>query len=133
MILVLLLVIFCSFSITVAASRCTWAFARDKAIPGSRLWSHIDEKRGAPVWAIVLLTIVQALLGLINLGSSSAFTAFVSVGVMALEVSYVIPVATSLFHGRRDVNSARFTCGPIIGTTVNLYCGGLDILSGRSF
>ncbi|CAG9950587.1 unnamed protein product [Clonostachys rosea f. rosea IK726] len=61
----------------------------------------------------------RALLGLINLGSSSAFTAFVSVGVMALEVSYVIPVATSLFHGRRDVNSARFTCGPIIGTTVN--------------
>uniref|UniRef100_A0A0B7KFZ5 Amino acid permease/ SLC12A domain-containing protein n=1 Tax=Bionectria ochroleuca TaxID=29856 RepID=A0A0B7KFZ5_BIOOC len=62
---------------------------------------------------------LPALLGLINLGSSSAFTAFVSVGVMALEVSYVIPVATSLFHGRRDVNSARFTCGPIIGTTVN--------------
>ncbi|CAH0052222.1 unnamed protein product [Clonostachys solani] len=119
MILVPLLVIFCSFSITVAASRCTWAFARDKAIPGSRLWSHIDEKRGAPVWAILLLTIVQALLGLINLGSSSAFTAFVSVGVMALEVSYVIPVAISLFHGRRDVNSARFTCGPIIGTIVN--------------
>jgi amino acid transporter len=83
------------------------------------LWSHIDEKRGAPVWAIMLLTIVQALLGLINLGSSSAFTAFVSVGVMALEVSYVIPVAISLFHGRRDVNSARFTCGPIIGTIVN--------------
>jgi hypothetical protein len=36
----------------------------------------------------LLVTVVQMLLGLINLGSSSAFTAFVSVGVQALAASY---------------------------------------------
>lgn len=36
--LVLVITLFCSLSITVAASRCTWAFARDDAIPGARLW-----------------------------------------------------------------------------------------------
>lgn len=36
--LVLVITLFCSLSITVAASRCTWAFARDDAIPGAKLW-----------------------------------------------------------------------------------------------
>jgi len=36
--LVLMITLFCSVSITVAASRCTWAFARDDAMPGAKLW-----------------------------------------------------------------------------------------------
>ncbi|RAL61599.1 hypothetical protein DID88_009637 [Monilinia fructigena] len=82
--LVLAITMFCSISITVAASRCTWAFARDQAIPGSRIFSMINKSLNVPVNALILVTMVQMLLGLINFGSSSAFTAFVSVGVMAL-------------------------------------------------
>ena len=60
------------------------------------------------------------LLGLINLGSSSAFLAFVSVGVISLAVSYGIPIAISLFHRRRDVNDARWTMGRLLGWVVNV-------------
>lgn len=63
------------------------------------------------------------LLGLINLGSTSAFTAFVSVGVIALAVSYAIPITLSLLHGRREVNTAKWGMGRLgwgIGTTVNI-------------
>ena len=119
--LVLGVTMFCSISITVAASRCTWAFARDDAIPGARLFSIVDKTLGVPVWALVLTTVVQMLLGLINLGSSSAFTAFVSVGVIALAVSYAIPIAISLFWDRRHgVSQARWNCGPIIGPIANV-------------
>jgi amino acid transporter len=38
MFLVLVLTLGCSVSITVAASRCTWALARDNAIPGAAFW-----------------------------------------------------------------------------------------------
>jgi amino acid transporter len=38
MFLVLVLTLGCSISITVAASRCTWALARDNAMPGAPLW-----------------------------------------------------------------------------------------------
>lgn len=65
-------------------------------------------------------TVVQMLLGLINLGSSSAFLAFVSVGVISLAVSYGIPIAISLFHRRRDVNGARWTMGRTVGWVVNI-------------
>ncbi|KAJ5587903.1 uncharacterized protein N7459_003668 [Penicillium hispanicum] len=118
--LVLVITLFCSISITVAASRATWAVARDNALPLARVWAHVNPRLGVPVWSLVLLTIIQMLLGLINLGSSSAFTAFVSVGVIALAAAYAIPIALSLFHGREEVSHAPWNCGPIVGTTVNV-------------
>ena len=120
MFLVLAVTMFCSISITVAASRTTWAFARDDAIPLSRVWSKVSPGLGVPVFALALVTIVQMLLGLINLGSSSAFTAFVSVGVQALQVSYGIPIALSLFHKRTQVSHARWKLHPIVGTVANV-------------
>lgn len=119
--LVLGITMFCSISITVAASRCTWAFARDDAIPGAKIFAKVDHKLGVPVYALILVTIVQMLLGLINLGSTSAFTAFVSVGVIALAVSYAIPIALSLIWNRRvGVSQAQWNCGPVIGPIVNV-------------
>lgn len=118
--LVLVITLFCSISITTAASRCTWAFARDNAIPFSSLFAHVNPTLGVPFWALVCVTVVQMLLGLINLGSSSAFTAFVSVGVIALALSYAMPIALSLLHGRREVASARWSLGHVVGTTVNV-------------
>jgi len=46
MFLVLVITIFCSISITVAASRCTWAFARDgKKVRRFYLRRLIDSKQ----------------------------------------------------------------------------------------
>ncbi|KAJ5610780.1 Amino acid/polyamine transporter I [Penicillium lagena] len=118
--MVLVITLFCSISITVAASRATWASARDDAIPLARLWAHVDERLGVPLWSLVLLTLIQMLLGLINLGSSSAFTAFVSVGVIALAVAYAVPISLSLWHRRSEVNRAPWTCGPVVGPIVNV-------------
>lgn len=60
------------------------------------------------------------LLGLINLGSSSAFTAFVSVGVMALAAAYAIPIFLSLWHGREEVSRAPWNCGNLVGRFANV-------------
>ncbi|KAG8779650.1 hypothetical protein FRC12_023979, partial [Ceratobasidium sp. 428] len=40
-----------------AASRCTWAFSRDGAIPFSNVWSRVNPRYSLPVWALVLSTI----------------------------------------------------------------------------
>lgn len=119
MFLVLAITVFCSISITVAASRCTWAFARDDALPLSRLWARVDDRLGVPVWSLVLTTVIQMLLGLINLGSSTAFNAFVSVGVMSLAISYAIPILVSLWDRRVQVSKARWNCGKF-GLAINL-------------
>lgn len=117
--LVLVITLFCSISITNAASRCTWAMGRDNAMPGAKLWAQVNQRLEIPVNSLALLTMVQMLLGLINLGSTSAFTAFVSVGVQALALSYALPIGCSLFTGRKEVNQARWSLGPVVGVVVN--------------
>lgn len=118
--LVLIITLFCSISITVAASRCTWAAARDHAIPFSETFAAVNTKLGVPLNALLLVTLLQLLLGLINLGSTSAFTAFVSVGVIALAVSYAIPIALSVLNRRRQIATANWKMGNAIGYLVNI-------------
>ncbi|KAF9888175.1 hypothetical protein FE257_009170 [Aspergillus nanangensis] len=118
MILTLLVSIFCSISITTTASRCTWAFSRDNAIPLASIWSRTIND--SPIPALGLVTVIEMLLGLINLGSSSAFTAFASVGVIGLAVAYCIPIAISLVYRRKEVQKARWNIGPVLGYTVNV-------------
>lgn len=117
--LVLIITLLCSISITVAASRTTWAFARDNAIPMAKKWSKINDQYGTPIWALTLTTSVETLLGLIYLGSSTAFNAFVSVGVVALAVSSGIPIALSMYQKRAGVNTAPWTFGSKIGWVIN--------------
>ncbi|KAG1804585.1 amino acid transporter [Suillus variegatus] len=110
---------FCAISISCAASRATWAFARDKAIPFHQLFSKISPYLDdVPVNALLLSTVIQILLGLIYLGSTAAFNAFVGVAVMCLGASYAMPVAMSLMNARRDMHDAPFNLGRF-GTVIN--------------
>ncbi|KEQ70512.1 amino acid transporter [Aureobasidium namibiae CBS 147.97] len=118
--LVLIITLFCSISITTAASRCTWAAARDHAIPFSNTFASVNTKLGVPLNALLLVTLLQLLLGLINLGSTSAFTAFVSVGVIALAISYAIPIALSLLNRRKQIATANWKMSNAIGYVVNI-------------
>ncbi|OAX37073.1 hypothetical protein K503DRAFT_823049, partial [Rhizopogon vinicolor AM-OR11-026] len=111
--------LFCAISISCAASRATWAFARDKAIPFHQHFSKINPHlQDVPVNAFLLSTVIQVLLGLIYLGSSAAFNAFVGVAVMCLGASYAMPVAISLLNGRQDMHNAPFNLGRF-GTVIN--------------
>lgn len=105
----------CGIGCTTAASRCTWAFARDGAIPGSKWWKQVNNTKaleGVPVNAMMLSMVIQILLGVIYFGSVAAYNAFSGVGVICLTVSYAMPIATSLFGGRTHVQSADFRLGP---------------------
>lgn len=118
MIMVLSVTLFCSMSITTTATRCTWALSRDGMVPLSRVWKKtlFDQ----PVYALILVTVLQMLLGCINLGSTSAFTAFISVGVVAVALGYLIPITASFLLGRGEVSKARWTLGPRIGPVANV-------------
>jgi amino acid transporter len=103
----------CAISICCAASRATWSFARDKAIPFHEVFSRVNHNlQDAPVNAHLLATIIQLLLGLIYLGSSAAFNAFVGVAIICLQACYAMPVLISLASGRRHMVDAPFNLGP---------------------
>lgn len=76
------------------------------------MWARVNHPLGdVPVNANALTLGVQLALGLIFLGSTAAFNAFVGVAVICLGASYAMPVAASLANGRRDVADAPFSLG----------------------
>ncbi|PPJ60824.1 hypothetical protein CBER1_10813 [Cercospora berteroae] len=118
---IIILGFFCGTSCTTAASRCTWAFARDGAIPGSRLlkFDTVNRKLDVPLNAMLLSMVIQLVLGVIYIGSSAAFNAFNGSGVIFLTLSYVIPVAISFCTGRKKLIGARYNFG-IFGAICNV-------------
>ena len=124
----LILAIFCGIGCTTAASRATWAFARDGAIPGSGLWKQVNTKLDVPLNAMMLSMVVQIILGVIYFGSTAAFNAFSGVGVICLTVSYAVPIAVSLIGGRTHIKHGNFDMG-VLGLVCNIV--SLGILSPK--
>lgn len=101
-----------------AASRCTYAFARDGAIPGHKLWGKVNKKLEMPMWGLILSTVVDMALGCIYFGSSAAFNSFTGVATICLSTSYCVPVLVSLLRGREPVRSSPYALG-WLGPIVN--------------
>ena len=94
--------VFATVSIMTTSSRMTWAFARDRGLPASRFFAKVHPKLGLPLNALYLTVALVVIFGLIFLGSSSAFNAIISASVVALGLSYAIPVAINCLQGRRQ-------------------------------
>jgi len=119
--LILGILFFAGIGALTAASRCTYAFARDGAIPGSTLWSRIDRTPFGelPIMGLVLSTAVDMLLGLIYFGSTAAFNSFTGVATMSLSISYGLPILISVLRGRKLVKDSSFSLGKF-GMAINI-------------
>jgi amino acid transporter len=94
---------FCGMSCVTSMSRMTYAFSRDRAVPGWRLWSKVD-RNGTPVNAILAGTVAGLVLTLPALykspaGVPTAFYAVVSVAVIGLYLAFMIPIYLRLRAG----------------------------------
>ncbi|KAL4792240.1 amino acid/polyamine transporter I [Aspergillus venezuelensis] len=108
----LILGLICGIGCVTATSRCTWAFARDGAIPASGWWRTINKKLDIPLNAMMLDMVIELLIGLIYFGSTAAYSAFSGVGVILLTLSYACPIAVSLcLRGREDIKNGSFDLG----------------------
>lgn len=52
------LVLLCGISCTTGAYRCTWAFSRDGAVPGYKIWQKISKTLRVPFNAMMLNMVV---------------------------------------------------------------------------
>jgi amino acid transporter len=98
---------FCGMSCVTSMSRMTYAFSRDRAVPGWRLWSKVD-RNGTPVNAIIGASIAGLVLTLPALyksptGAPTAFYAVISVAVIGLYLAFLIPIYLRLRMGDRFV------------------------------
>ncbi|EQL03101.1 choline transport protein [Ophiocordyceps sinensis CO18] len=108
---------------TTSTSRTLWAFARDKATPCHEYLSHVDPGLQIPVRSVVLVVGLQALLGFLYLCNDTAFSAILSMAIIGLYLSYILPIGYMLFHGRQRLDRrdlASFRLSPWLGVALNV-------------
>jgi amino acid transporter len=88
--------LFCGMACVTSASRMTFAFSRDGAVPGHNLWRRLGKNK-TPTWAVVFVTVVALIITIPaykgnHLGLPVAFLAVTSISVIGLYIAYTIPI-----------------------------------------
>jgi amino acid transporter len=88
--------IFCGMACVTSASRMTFAFSRDGAVPGHRLWRRLGKNR-TPTWAVLFVCLMAMIVTIPayfpnHIGTPVAFLAVTSISVIGLYIAYTIPV-----------------------------------------
>ncbi|PHH59033.1 hypothetical protein CDD81_3854 [Ophiocordyceps australis] len=119
----LMLPLVCLFFATLSAmtisSRMVFAFARDRGLPWSRVLARVDVRLGLPLNALALTCVVVILFGMIFLASTSAFNAIMSASIVALNLSYAMPIAVNCAQGRKVLAQASWRLPAWLGWTAD--------------
>jgi amino acid transporter len=88
--------LFCGVACLTSASRMTFAFSRDGAVPGHNLWRRLGANK-TPTWAVLFVCICALIVTIPayfpnHLGTPVAFLAVTSISVIGLYIAYTIPV-----------------------------------------
>ncbi|KAI9823426.1 MAG: hypothetical protein M1832_002436 [Thelocarpon impressellum] len=97
-------------------ARLCWSFARDRGLPASRYLAKVHPTLDIPLRAHTVSCVIVALLGLLYVGSSTAFNRHVSMitaCIVLLYISYAIPVVCLLIKGRDNIAHGPFWMGPV--------------------
>ncbi len=95
--------LFCGMSSVTANSRMIYAFSRDGALPGSRIWHRVNHRTRTPTNAIWLAVAGALVLGLPYLWNGVAYGAVTSIAVIGLYIAYVLPTLLRRLQGPRFV------------------------------
>jgi amino acid transporter len=97
-------------SMLLAASRQTFAFARDGALPRSGWLYRVNTYTKTPVNTVWFIAILSLLLGLLAFAGNQAINAVFAISVVGLYIAYSIPIAAR-FVFKNDFKPGPFTLG----------------------
>ncbi|KAK5106277.1 GABA/polyamine transporter [Lithohypha guttulata] len=108
----------------VAASRVTFAYARDGCFPFSRFWSRVNKRTKTPVNAVWLNVTLGCCCVLLIFAGDIAIGAIFSIGAIGSFVAFTIPIAIRTFVVRNNFRPGPWNLGkfsPIIGTAATCF------------
>ena len=93
--------LYCGMSSITSASRMLYAFSRDGATPGHRLWRRLNSQRVPvyAVWAIAVLAFLCAFPAYFGTNGVVAYVAVTSIATIGLYIAYAIPIFLRLRAG----------------------------------
>ena len=120
--------IICGFSMgqgcMVAASRVTYAYARDDCFPLSRIWKKVNKHTQTPVNAVWFNTVIGICLTLLIFGGVVAIGAIFSIAAIAAFVAFTIPITIRTFFVGSRFRRGPWHLGkfsPIVGTLATAF------------
>jgi amino acid permease (GABA permease) len=120
---------FCGMASVTANSRMSYAFSRDGALPGSRIWRKVNPRTGTPTNSIWLCVVCSTILVLPSLVNTTAYLAATSIAVIGLYIAYVAPVFLRLRNP--DFRPGPWNLGRwsgIVGWTAIVWVGIICVL-----
>lgn len=106
-----------------STSRTLYAFGRDKGVPFSDYFSHVNPNLHVPVRAVIIGFVLQALLGLLYLGNPTAFNAVLSLAIIGSYLTHLVPIVYMITHGRPRMQPSQygsFALSKTVGYVVNI-------------
>jgi amino acid transporter len=109
--LLLVNIFFAGFSSMTVTSRIGFAMARDGAFPKSGFLYKVNSKTKAPARIIGLVFILDVLLCLLPLISTTAFEAITGISAVGYQISYAIPILCRLTVSKNTFKKSTFNLG----------------------
>ncbi|HEY3882125.1 MAG TPA: amino acid permease [Trebonia sp.] len=88
----------CTLACQTSGSRMMYSMARQQALPFHRALSRVDRRTGTPVLTSIVVGVLAALVLVVNLGQSAAFTALSSLCIAMLYIAYLGVTGPLLWH-----------------------------------
>ncbi|CAG8185455.1 unnamed protein product [Penicillium salamii] len=105
-----------------SVTRLTWAFARDNGLPFSEFFAVVDPTYKIPLRALFLVASCIFALSFIQIGSTAAFNAILSLSTLGLYISYLVPLTLLVLKrltSPQDIPQGAFSLGKL-GLPMNL-------------
>lgn len=106
-------------SILVAASRQSWAFSRDGALPFSSWLRKVSQPFGfIPLHAIWGCALLASVLGLLCLIAPAAAQGLFSLMIAGNNVAYILPIFSRIWWGQRKFKPGPFYTGDLFSVPI---------------
>ena len=108
---------FCGMASVTANSRMLFAFSRDGAVPGHRLWHQVNHRTRTPTNSIWFCVVFAFILAVPSMWSSVAYAAVTSIATIGLYIAYVLPTLLRRMQGN-SWQGGRWSLGrwsPLVG------------------
>ncbi|KOS46531.1 hypothetical protein ACN38_g2572 [Penicillium nordicum] len=121
MVVVMIVQFFMGLSIVLAASRQSWAFSRDGALPFSSFFRKVSQRkfmRYQPVRMVCGIVVASVLIGLLCLIDEAAASALFSLAVAGNDLAWLTPILARLLWGGDRFIPGEFYTGKYLSKPI---------------
>lgn len=101
----------CTLACQTSGARMMYSMSREKAFPGHKWLGQVSPRTGTPIYTSIVVGVLAAVALLVNINSTTIFTALSSLCIAMLYIAYLGVTLPFLFVTLRHRNTDKFPAG----------------------